>query len=494
MDGTIAGGVGQEAWGDEDETELVGTVVGQGITFLRPLLRCLDRQLDRRLVRTVAQAVLAMVRHRQRPGALLLSELGEELGDPRQGRAGTKRLANLLHSPRWQAEVVASFLRARGREVVEQEAARVPEGRALCILDSSVLEKPESTHLAGLAPVNSSKARRLRRSRPQCGPGYWRGEPGPPTVVPGFSWVGALVTGWAERTARRPVALGAWHVYRRIPRAAVPPPDPLPTQDLHTAEWGVVSDLVAAWGAHHLLHVWDRGFANARWLGQALDERWHFVVRWKKGNLLRPANAPSVDAPDASAYAREQDGRAAWRLTAGWRPWATRTLANPRSPKHPLTVQFAARPVRLVGRDEPLWLVIVRVGKTDRHRGDEEPWRLLTTEPVATVEQCWRIVVAYAARWQIEQMLRFGKAELGIESVRVRAWEARAKLLALLSLAYAVLLDLLGDVSAPLVAQVLRWTPRTGRQANDAWRPLYRFRRALSHLFKRHPPNLPAFT
>ena len=484
--------VGQGGVGDADGVALAEEVGARCLRFLRPLLEQLDRQIDRRLVRTLARGVGAVMRHRQRSDALLLSQLGAEIVDPPHGPAGTKRLANLLHSPKWRAETIDGFLRAQAQVAIEREAARVPEGRALCILDGSIAEKPESSQLEGLAPVNSAKARRLSRPRPRLGPGYWRGKPGGPIVVPGFSWLGVLITGWSERTERRPVTLGAWHWYRRVARTAVPlvaPTTTIPTTDLHTAEWTVVSEVVALWGAERLLHVWDRGFAAAAWLGKALDGHWHFVVRWKKGNLLRPASAPSVRDPDAAWSARDRDGRAAWRLTAGWRPWGSRTIANPRSPKNPLTVHFAARTVRLLGREEPLWLVIVRLGKTDRRRVAAEPWRLLTTEPVETPEQCWRIVVAYAARWQIEQMLRFGKSELGIESVRVRDWPVRAKLLAIVSLAYAFLVDLLADLTDPLVPRLLRWAHRTGRQARDAWRPLYRLRLALANLGKRHTPS-----
>jgi hypothetical protein len=39
-------------------------------------LTALDRQVDCRLVRTAALTVTALVRHRNRPQALLLSELG----------------------------------------------------------------------------------------------------------------------------------------------------------------------------------------------------------------------------------------------------------------------------------------------------------------------------------------------------------------------------------------------------------------------------------
>src|SRR5262249_23525754 len=81
---------------------------------------------------------------RHRALALLLSELGAYLAGPEHAPAGTKRLANLLHSPRWEADVIARYLLAQGGAQVGAEAARVPEGRALCILDTSVAEKPES--------------------------------------------------------------------------------------------------------------------------------------------------------------------------------------------------------------------------------------------------------------------------------------------------------------------------------------------------------------
>src|SRR4030095_16666694 len=112
--------------------------------------------------------------------------------------------------------------------------------------------------------------------------------------------------------------------------------------------------VVAAWGLASLLHVWDRGMSGAPWLSQALDAQYHFVVRWKKGNRLRPADAPSVGDPQASPAQRDRDGKAAWRLTAGLRAGGQRQVANPRRPKQPLTVSFAARPVRLMDRDDPL--------------------------------------------------------------------------------------------------------------------------------------------
>lgn len=130
------------------------------------------------------------------------------------------------------------------------------------------------------------------------------------------------------------------------------------------------------------------------------------------------------------------------------------------------------------------------LGKDSDRKRKGEPWRLLTSEPVRTAEECWRIVVAYGARWAIEQELRFSKSELGIESIRVRGWEARSKLLAIASLAYAFLVDLLDDGAGELIPALLRWAHRTGRQAKDAWRSLYRLRSALANLWNRCTPDL----
>ncbi len=40
----------------------------------------------------------------------------------------------------------------------------------------------------------------------------------------------------------------------------------------------------------------------------------------------------------------------------------------------------------------------------------------MTNEPVENAEVAWRVVQAYARRWQIEMSLRFNKSELALES------------------------------------------------------------------------------
>ena len=73
------------------------------------------------------------------------------------------------------------------------------------------------------------------------------------------------------------------------------------------------------------------------------------------------------------------------------------------------------------------------------------PWYLLTTEAIATEQDAWNIVFAYARRWHIEMCFRYNKSELACESPRLWGWENRLKLLLMLSLVYAFLLTFLDE-------------------------------------------------
>src|SRR5436853_1225541 len=92
-------------------------------TLLQPLLTQLDAQIDQRLVRTFLATLEAVLRFRNRAHGLLLSELGAELLGPAHAPAGTKRLSNLLRSPRWHASLIAAFL-------WQQAAAQIQEWQA----------------------------------------------------------------------------------------------------------------------------------------------------------------------------------------------------------------------------------------------------------------------------------------------------------------------------------------------------------------------------
>jgi hypothetical protein len=459
--------------------------------FVTPLLTRLDAQVDLRLVRTFRALLEVLVLFRHRNQGLLLSELGGWLLAPAQAPAGTKRLSNLLRSRKWKADLITQFLweQAAQRAQVLRDAGQ----EVLVLWDESVLEKPESQHLEGLGPVRSSKGRRLLRPKKGC----WR-KPGPPLVVPGTHWLALLVAGasgpplvatmrWFTLAKRRPSAEAlADPAEPADPAAATdPPPAPAPghpegpatgeasaeeapphqAADLRTLQQEVLGECLRHLG-RAVLHVWDRGYAGSPWLQIALAHRARFVLRWPKSYQL-------LDAAGSK--------RAAWQITRGQRSWGHRSLWDPTRRCY-VRVGVLARRVRHPDYPHPLWLVVVR------SRGKSEPWYLLTSEPIHTEADAWRIARAYQRRWQIELAFRYEKSELALESPRLRQWESRQKLLLIVTLVYAFLLLLLLREFRQLREWLLRhYCHRTGRRLQATAAPLYRLRTALGRLWLASP-------
>lgn len=427
-----------------DEERAIGQLASQTlVTFLHPLLAYLDTQLDTRLVRTLLHSVAAILRFRHNAHGLLLSELGASLLDGRHAPAGTKRLSNLLHSPKWSAGLVATWLWARA--TTEVEALRAAGEPALVIWDESVLEKPESQDLEDLCPVRSAKAERLKRIRP----GFYQ----PPTTqaicVAGWHWLGLLVIG----VTRPPVvAAMEWWTTRGIHAT-----------DQRTVEGALLTQAAAAWG-RWLRHVWDRGFAGAPWLGQAFAAEVRFVLRW-------PTRWQLVDAAGQL--------RPAWQIARGQRAWGSGQVWDARR-RCARTVSVLALPVTHPAYpSRTLWLVVSRQGQ------GRAPWYLLTNDPQPIFEAAWATVQAYARRWQIEMAWRFGKSELAMQSPRVYAAQTRHKLLLLVTLVYAFLLTLLLEGAEALRSALLRLgCHRTGTKCREARAPLYRLRAAIAHLWR----------
>ena len=98
-------------------------------SFLGPLEQWLDRRIDRRLVRTFFLALAAIVRLRNSRSGLLLSELGAHILSPARAPAGTKRLSNLLRSPKWSHTLLEEFLRDRA----EQSLSRLEQRDELAL-------------------------------------------------------------------------------------------------------------------------------------------------------------------------------------------------------------------------------------------------------------------------------------------------------------------------------------------------------------------------
>jgi hypothetical protein len=168
---------------------------------------------------------------------------------------------------------------------------------------SGFLEKPESGAADGLCPVRSSKAKRLQRIKP----GNYHPPSKRPVYVPGFRWLSVLLL---RPSGPSTVAAMQWWTTRSgRPSSGAPPP---------TAERTVQSDLlfrcVQSWG-QGVLHLFDRRYAGAPWLGIVLEQRIRFVIRW-------PERYHLVDD-----RGRE---RSAWQMSRSQRSWEARYVQHTR--------------------------------------------------------------------------------------------------------------------------------------------------------------------
>ena len=429
----------------QDDRPLAAHLHAHLTEFMRPVLSRLAHQLDIRLVQTARDLVQVILTHRHRAMGLLLSELGGYLLGAAQAPAGTKRISNLLHAAKWSADDINAAL---WKEATERVQTLKEEGdEVLAVWDGSVWEKPESQAGADWCAVRSAKARRLARGRK----GISLPHKGPPILVPGLHWDGIAVLGMNGAPT---LAHMQWWTTRG-PHAT--------TQ--REVQQRLLERCAHSWG-RQVRHIWDRGYAGSPWVQAAITADVRFVVRWKKGNKL-------LD--------NWGEARKGWEIARGKRSVSYRYLRDPRT-KQLIKVGVVAIPVTLLDHAQPLWLVVARLGK------GREPWYLLTNEEIRTLADAWAIVLAYARRWQIEEVWRASKSELAFESPRVEEWEVRLKLLLLASLAYAFLLHLLDPCFAELRAQLLRnWCHRTGTRYRVA-APFYRLRSALSRLWQTAPP------
>ena len=175
--------------------------------------------------------------------------------------AGAKRISHLLRSKAWEHTLIETFL----LEKAQQQAQQLQHQQQTCVMlwDGSVLEKPESLKAQGLCAVRSSKAKRLKRIKP----GFFNPPGGRPVHVPGFEWMGLLVAGLKTHAM---IAFFRWYTTRGEY-----------AQDRLSVQSALLMQSVAAFG-RQLWHVFDRGYAGKRWLGELLTQRVVFVLRWPK--------------------------------------------------------------------------------------------------------------------------------------------------------------------------------------------------------------------
>ena len=424
--------------------------------FAAPLLSTLDALLDARLVRTLLATLEAVLAFRSRAHGLLLSELGAFLAEtPEHAPAGTKRLSNLLRSPKWTSAAVEDFLwRMAGERLDVLAAANEP---ALMLWDESVVEKPESLKSEGLCAVRSSHAKRRTRIKP----GFYQPPTTRPIFVPGLNWLSVLVIGMSGAPT---VAAMRWFTARGKEALVA---------DAKQVRAEMLERCAAEPWFTRVLHVFDRGYAGSPWLSKLAATGARFVVRWPKHYKL----VGGIDG----------EKKPAWHITRGKRSLDTRLMRDAAAKQERMTGVYWTHVEHPDWPSRTLYLVVARSGKAGA-----EPWYLLTSETVQTASDAWRIVSAYSRRWQIEMSFRYNKSELALQSPRLWTWERRVKLMMIVTVAYAFLLSLLDAKLEVLKNTLLKaFCPRTGKRSRQTPAPLYRIRAALAALMTRYPHPKP---
>lgn len=337
---------------NEQETEQASQELAQMLEeFLSPLLIVLDRLLDKRLVRTLVQCCVAMIRFRNNKQGLLLSELGSYMdgyrGLSERAPAGTKRVSNLLRSLKWSVLQIDQYLLNEANKEVEK--LKEQGKKILCIWDGSVLEKPESRTLEGIAPVLSSKAKRTNR---ESGGLLFNAPPIRPIRVMGMEWTGALIAGLQGIPK---IAIMSWWTTKGAYG-----------EKLREKEESLLRICVRKWGPL-LTYVFDRGYASGPWLEVLEHFRVTFVIRWIKRHIF---------------YDQEGKEKKLWEIGRGKKYLAHKQIRETTSGLK-IACDLWWTPVRHPKYSDQLYLVKARI------KG--HVCYLITNERVKTEEQAWEI-------------------------------------------------------------------------------------------------------
>ena len=108
-------------------------------------------------------------------------------------------------------------------------------------------------------------------------------------------------------------------------------------------------------------------------------------------------------------------------------PYADRIVKEEKGKETIYDLQFGARPVKLPGRSEPLYLVVVR-------GFGQEPMMLLTNLRVTkSRKSIWGIIESYLTRWRIEETIRFIKQSYQVEDIRLLTYHRLQNMIAILT-------------------------------------------------------------
>jgi hypothetical protein len=148
---------------------------------------------------------------------------------------------------------------------------------------------------------------------------------------------------------------------------------------------------VRKWGSL-VVHVFDRGYASAAWLGVLGRYRCRLVIRWIHSHIFLTLSG---------------EEKKLWQIGQGKKYLAHKMIRESHTGEQ-MACDLWWCPVRHREYATPLWLVKARVKKGMMY--------LITNEPVHTEADAWAIFFTYRRRWQIELCFRssLGRSFLSI--------------------------------------------------------------------------------
>lgn len=168
--------------------------------------------------------------------------------------------------------------------------------------------------------------------------------------------------------------------------------------------------LVSRYTEKRGIWVLDRGGDNREIINYFLGEKLEFILRSKGQRHL--------------IYRGKKDSVKNVALECPL-PYMERVVREEGKKERIYFVEFGMRPVKLPGRKEQLYLVVVR-------GFGQEPMMLLTNQPVKrSRKSVWRIVESYITRWRIEETLRFIKQSYNLEDIRLLTYHRLQNMMAL---------------------------------------------------------------
>jgi len=269
----------------------------------------------------------------------------------------------------------AAGMGQRINEVLVKEAAGRVRAETLIVVDISDIQKPYAKRMPYLARVRDGDTGEI-------GQGYW-----------------SCVAIACEPQSRRVIPL-----HRRLWSAEAP--DFVSENEELLEAIRTISERTQKRG----IYVLDRGGDRIELFNPLLDGKLRFIVRLVGDRHLRFAGrcrsalavAENCPMHYAETMIKEEDGQ-----------------------EKRYNIEYGFRGVKLPGREEQLYMVVVR-------GFGEKPLMLLTNVSVLPSRRsAWAIVAGYLTRWLVEKTIRFIKQSYRFEDMRVLSYERLRDLAAL---------------------------------------------------------------